>query len=87
MKSFLLIMAQLGLVTLVYVFAYRTGYRSAHSKAVSVVKKFADPGACLLDSLGETVDESVIDGDQKGRQTRTSNPSKADRHRKSDIGL
>jgi len=80
MKSFLLIMAQLGLVTLVYVFAYRAGYRSAHSKAVSVVKKFADPGACLLDSLSETVDESVIDGDEKGEQTRASHPSKADRH-------
>ena len=86
MKSFLLIMAQLGLVTLVYVFAYRAGYRSAHSKAVSVVKKISDPGTCLLDSLSETVDESVIDGDQKGRQTRTSNPSKADRHHPSDIG-
>ena len=86
MKSFLLIMAQLGLVTLVYVFAYRAGYRSANSKAVSVVKKFADPGTCLLDSLSETIDESVIDGDQKGRQTRTSNPSKADRHHPSDIG-
>jgi hypothetical protein len=85
MKSFLLIMAQLGLVTLVYVFAYRAGYRSAHSKAVSVVKKFADPVTCLLDSLSETVEESVIDGDQKGRQTRTSNPSKAERHHPFDI--
>ena len=85
MKSFLLIMAQLGLVTLVYVFAYRAGYRSAHSKAVSVVKKFADPVTCLLDSLSETVEESVIDGDQKGRQTRTSNSSKVDGHHPFDI--
>jgi len=85
MKSFLLIMAQLGLVTLVYVFAYRAGYRSAQSKAVSVVKKFADPVTCLLDSLSETVEESVIDGDQKGRQTRTSNSSKADGHHPFDI--
>ena len=85
MKSFLLIMAQLGLVTLVYVFAYRAGYRSAHSKAVSVVKKFADPGTCLLDSLSETVDESVIDRDENRELTRASNPSNADRHHPSDI--
>jgi hypothetical protein len=85
MKSFLLIMAQLGLVTLVYVFAYRAGYRSAHSKAVSVVKKIADPGACLLDSLSETVDETVTDREGKGELTRVSNPSKADRHHPFDI--
>lgn len=65
MKSFLLGLGQLSLVTLVYFFAYRAGYRSAQQKAVSVVKKFADPVNCLLDSLCETVDEAVEDDRKK----------------------
>ncbi|CAB1061756.1 hypothetical protein D1BOALGB6SA_6531 [Olavius sp. associated proteobacterium Delta 1] len=65
MKSFFLILAQLSLVTLVYVFAYRAGYRSAQSKAISVVKKFADPVTCLLDSLSESIDEPANDEDKK----------------------
>jgi hypothetical protein len=65
MKSFFFVLAQLSLVTLVYAFAYRAGYRSAQSKAIAVVKKFADPVTCLLDSLSETIDESVNDGDKK----------------------
>jgi hypothetical protein len=65
MKSFLLVLAQLSLVTLVYFFAYRAGYRSAQSKAISVVKEFADPVRCLLDNLGENMDESVKDKDKK----------------------
>jgi len=47
-------------------FAYRAGYRSAQSKAISVVKKFADPVTCLLDSLSDTIDESVNDEDKNG---------------------
>jgi hypothetical protein len=65
MKSFFLVLAQLCLVTLVYVFAYRAGYRSAQSKAISVVKKFADPVTCLLDSLRDTIDESCKEEDHK----------------------
>ena len=61
MKSFLLVLGQLSLVTLVYFFAYRAGYRSAQQKAVSVVRKFADPVNCLLDSLCETVDKAQED--------------------------
>lgn len=68
MKSFFLDLAQLFLVTLVYVFADRAGYRSAQLKAISVVNKFADPVTCLLDSLSETIDESVNDLDKKGLQ-------------------
>ncbi|UCD81405.1 MAG: hypothetical protein JSW26_08280 [Desulfobacterales bacterium] len=65
MKSFFFILAQLTLVTLVYAFAYRAGYRSAQSKAISVVKKFADPVTCLLDSLNDTIDEAVEDEGKK----------------------
>lgn len=59
MKSFLFILAQLTLVTLVYVFAYRAGFRNAQSKAISVVKKFADPVTCIRDGLNESVDEAT----------------------------
>ena len=67
MKPFLFIVAQLTLVTLVYVFAYRAGYRSAQSKAISVVKKFADPVTCLLDSLNASIDETAEDQSEKKR--------------------
>jgi hypothetical protein len=58
MKSLLFVLSQLTLVTLVYAFAYRAGYRSAQSKAMSVVRKFADPVACLFDQLTESMDEA-----------------------------
>ena len=59
MKSFFFVISQLALVTIVYVFAYRAGYRAANSKAMSVVKEFADPVTCLLDELKESIDEAV----------------------------
>ena len=61
MKSLLFVLSQLILVTLVYAFAYRAGYRSAQSRAMSVVRKFADPVTCLLDQLNESIDESKDD--------------------------
>jgi hypothetical protein len=64
MKSFFFVLAQLSLVTAVYAFAYRAGYRSAQSRAISVVKKFADPVTCLLDSLSESLDEAGEDEDK-----------------------
>lgn len=65
MKSFLFIFAQLTLVTLVYVFAYRAGYRNAQTKAISVVKKFADPVTCLLDGLNESIDQATEEQNKK----------------------
>ena len=65
MKSSFFILAQLTLVTLVYGFAYRAGYRSAQSKAIAVVKKFADPVTCLLDSLNDTIDEAAKEQNEK----------------------
>ena len=75
MKSFLLVLAQLSLVTLVYIFAYRAGYRSAQSKAISAVRKFADPGTCLLDSLSKNIDETVNDEDQNRLKKSASAPA------------
>jgi hypothetical protein len=61
MKSFFFVLSQLSLVTIVYAFAYRAGYRNAQSKAMSVVKKFADPVTCLLDQLNESIEEDQGD--------------------------
>ena len=61
MKSFLFVLSQLSLVTIVYAFAYRAGYRNAQAKAISVVKKFADPVTCLLDQLNESIEEAQED--------------------------
>jgi hypothetical protein len=64
MKSFFFILAQLTLVTIVYAFAYRAGYREAQSNALSVVKKFADPATCLLDQLNESADKEPENEDE-----------------------
>ena len=65
MQSLFFVLAQLILVTLVYAFAYRTGYRQAQSKAMSAVRKFADPVTCLLDKLNESIDEAANDEHNK----------------------
>ena len=59
MKSFFFVISQLALVSIVYVFAYRAGYRAANLKAMSVVREFADPVTCLLDQLKDSIDEAV----------------------------
>ena len=61
MKSFFFVLSQLILVTIVYAFAYRAGYRDAQSKAMSVVRKFADPVTSLLDQLNESIEEAKKD--------------------------
>ena len=72
MKSVFFVLAQLGLVTLVYAFAYRAGYRCAQSKAISVVKEFAGPVTCLLDNLSDAIDKSAEDEDPENDLKRSS---------------
>jgi hypothetical protein len=62
MHSFFLILALLFLVTLVYVFAYRTGYRDAQSLEFSLAKNMTEPVSCLLDKLSDTT-EATADKD------------------------
>ena len=64
MKSFLFVFAQLSLVTIVYFFAYRAGYRAAQSKAMSVVREFTNPVTSLLDQLNESMDKAPEDEDE-----------------------
>jgi hypothetical protein len=77
MKPFFFLLSQLSLVTIVFIFAYRAGYRAAQSKAVSVVKKFADPVTSLLDQLNESIEQARDDEHPTSKtektQHRTSN--------------
>ena len=79
MKSFFFVLAQLTLVTIVYAFAYRAGYRNAQSKAMSVVRKFADPVTCLLDQLNGSIEEAQEDEHRTSNIERsTSNEKKVE---------
>ncbi|MFC1577738.1 hypothetical protein ACFL36_01875 [Thermodesulfobacteriota bacterium] len=73
MKSFFFVLAQLTLVTIVYAFAYRAGYRDAKSKAVSVVRKFADPVTSLLDQLNESIEEAKEEAKEDDQEQRGNN--------------
>jgi hypothetical protein len=79
MKSFLFVLSQLSLVTIVYAFAYRAGYRNAQSKAMSVVRKFADPVTSLLDQLNGSIEEAQEDEHRTSNIERsTSNEKKVE---------
>jgi len=70
MKFFFFVLSQLSLVTIVYAFAYRAGYRNAQSKAMSVVKRFADPVTSLLDQLNGSIEEaSENEQDHRAKKT------------------
>jgi hypothetical protein len=81
MKSFFLVLAELTLVTIVYACAYRAGYRDAQSKAMSVVRKFADPVTCLLDQLNESKEEAIED------EHPTSNIERPTSNKKNNVEL
>ena len=81
MKSFFFVLAQLTLVTIVYAFAYRAGYRDAKSKAMSVVRKFADPVTSLLDQLNESIEEAQED------EHPTSNIERSTSNEKNNVEL
>jgi hypothetical protein len=66
MQSLFLLMAHLFLVALVYIFAYRTGYRAAQGgRERTSVKNVARSVSCLLEELDETHDGSPGAGDEK----------------------
>ena len=81
MKSFFFVLAQLTLVTIVYAFAYRAGYRDAKSRAMSVVRKFADPVTSLLDQLNESLEEAQED------EHPTSNIERSTSNQKNNVEL
>lgn len=71
MKSFFFVLSQLTLVTIVYAFAYRAGYRAAQSKALSVVRKFADPVTSLLDQLSDSIEAAQEDEPPTSKTEKT----------------
>ena len=85
MKPLLFMLSQLTLVTLVYAFAYRAGYRSAQSKAMSVVRKFADPVTCLFDQLIESMDEAKENEHPTSNIERSTSKKEKDDHLTNDF--
>jgi uncharacterized membrane protein len=71
MELFLYTVAQLTLVTLVYIMAYRTGYQVSQAKVAGVVKDFAAPVSDLLEELNEAVDKVLEDENKKKRSDKT----------------
>jgi hypothetical protein len=59
LEKILLILAQLTLVTLVYYFAYKSGYKASQAKAEAVVKEFTDPVNNLFDKLNQEVNRAT----------------------------
>ena len=72
MHSFFFVLALLILVTVIYVFAYRMGYKDAQAKALFAVREVAEPVSCLLDQLNETLDEAA---DNKNLQKDDVDPT------------
>lgn len=65
MGTLLLALAQLVLVAVVYIVAYKNGYKEAHTRAASTVQEFSKPVNELLDRLTLTVDQSLESENQK----------------------
>jgi len=57
-ETFLISSAQLLFIVIVYSMAYKSGYNTAHDKAVSTIREFSGPVPELLDRLNETLYEA-----------------------------
>jgi archaellum component FlaF (FlaF/FlaG flagellin family) len=66
MDTLIWVIAQLVLVAIVYVVAYKNGYKAAQIWAASTVQEFSEPVNELLDALSRTVDESLESQNEKG---------------------
>ena len=64
METFFVAGAQLIFITIVYCVAYRTGYKAAHDKAVTIVQECSGPMHELLDRLTYSA-EQAIDEDEE----------------------
>ena len=51
--------ALLVFVMLIYISAYRTGYKAAKSEAASVLKAYSEPITDLLDQIDQSLDKQI----------------------------
>ena len=51
MNTYLLIIVQLALVTIVYIAAYRAGYKASMTKAQSILEEFVGPANEMVDAI------------------------------------
>ena len=65
MEAFVIVIGQLIFVSIVFCVAYRTGYKSAHDKAVTIVQACSGPVNELLDRLNATEDEVIEEEEEK----------------------
>jgi hypothetical protein len=59
METALLATVQLIIVALVYVFAYRSGFKTAQAKASDIVRELASPMERLIENLDRAVDAAI----------------------------
>ena len=68
METLLMAVVQLVIVAIVYVVAYRSGFRAAQARASLIVRELASPMERLLENLNRTVDQALERGEkQQGR--------------------
>jgi hypothetical protein len=59
METLLMSVVQLVIVAIVYLVAYRTGFRAAQAKASLIVRELASPMERLLENLNRAVDQAL----------------------------
>ncbi len=59
METLLMSVVQLVLVAIVYLVAYRGGYRAAQAKASLIVRELASPMERLVEDLNRRVDQAL----------------------------
>lgn len=70
MGTLLWTVGQLVLVAVVYIFAYKNGYKAAYARAASTVQEFSEPVNELLYKLRQTVDQSLKSQNEKSSMGR-----------------
>ncbi len=59
MHTALFATVQLMIVSLVYVFAYRSGFKAAQAKTSLIVRELASPMERVIENLDRSVDEAI----------------------------
>jgi hypothetical protein len=59
MEQFLAIFLQLAFVALVYVTAYRHGFKASQKKIATIVHDFSEPVTELIDQINQEIDKVV----------------------------
>ncbi len=61
--------ALLGLVSLVYISAYKTGYKTAKNETASALKAYSEPITSLLDQIDKSLDKQIQQDRRKSKDS------------------